>query len=61
MGHANVGTGSEPRFHGIAVNKYFDPTAEKGKEVRNVYDVLGPRELKVLTLADVWHRAAGDD
>jgi len=61
VGHANIGTGSEPRFHGIAVNKYFDPTAEQGKEARDVYEVLGPRELKVLTLADVWHRAAGDE
>ena len=59
VGHANIGTGSEPRFHGIPVNAYYDPTAGKGGKTRGVYDALGPRELRVLTLADVWHRAAG--
>ena len=54
VGHANIGTGSEPRFHGIAVNALFNPIIGKNQEA---YDQLDTRELMALTLADVWNLA----
>ena len=56
VGHANIGTGSEPRFHGIAVNALFNPVTGKNQEA---YDQLDTRELTALTLADVWNLATG--
>ena len=52
VGHANVGTGSEPRFHGIAVNNLFNRGTGKPQEA---YDQLDTRELMALTLADNWN------
>ncbi|HEX8031881.1 MAG TPA: alkaline phosphatase family protein, partial [Vicinamibacterales bacterium] len=54
VGHANVGTGSEPRFHGIAVNTLFNRATGKSQEA---YNRLDTRELMALTLADVWNLA----
>ena len=54
VGHANIGTGSEPRFHGISVNALFNRITGKSQEA---YDQLDTRELMVLTLADVWNLA----
>ena len=54
VGHANVGTGSEPRFHGIAVNTLFNRATGKSQEA---YNGLDTRELMALTLADVWNLA----
>lgn len=56
VGHANIGTGSEPRFHGIAVNALFNPVTGKNQEA---YDQLETRELMTLTLADAWNLATG--
>ena len=52
VGHANIGTGSDPRFHGIVVNTLFNRATGKSQEA---YDQLDTRELMALTLADQWN------
>ena len=52
VGHANIGTGSDPRFHGIVVNTLFNRATGKSQEA---YDQLDTRELMALTLADSWN------
>ncbi len=52
VGHATVGTGSDPRLHGIAVNNVFNRVTGKSQQA---YDRLDPRELMALTLADIWN------
>lgn len=54
VGHANIGTGSEPRIHGIVVNTLFNRTTGKRQEA---YDQLDTRELQALTVADAWNVA----
>ena len=54
VGHANIGTGSDPRFHGIVVNNLFNRATGKWQEA---YDQLDTRELMALTLADQWNLA----
>jgi hypothetical protein len=52
VGHANLGTGSEPRLHGLVVNNLFNRVTGKPQEA---YNGLDPGELMALTLADVWN------
>lgn len=52
VGHATIGTGTDPRFHGIVVNNLFNRTTGKPQEA---YDQLDTRELMALTLADQWN------
>jgi hypothetical protein len=52
VGHANLGTGAEPRTHGLVVNNLFNRVAGKSQEA---YDKLNPGEMMALTLADVWN------
>ena len=52
VGHANLGTGAEPRVHGLVVNNLFNRVTRKAQEA---YDALNPGELMALTLADVWN------
>jgi hypothetical protein len=52
VGHANLGTGSEPRVHGLVVNNLFNRVTGKSQEA---YNLLDPGELMALTLADVWN------
>ena len=52
VGHATIGTGSDPRIHGITVNNLFNRVTGKSQEA---YDQLDTRELMALTLADVWN------
>lgn len=52
VGHANLGTGTEPRVHGLVVNKLFNRVAGKFQEA---YDGLNPGEMMALSLADVWN------
>ena len=52
VGHANIGTGSDPRFHGIVVNNLFNRGTGKEQEA---YAGLDTRELMALTLADQWN------
>ena len=51
-GHANIGTGSEPRYHGMAVNSLFNRTTGRPQEAFNQLDT---GELMALTLADQWN------
>lgn len=52
VGHANLGTGAEPRVHGLVVNKLFNRVSGKFQEA---YDGLNPGEMMTLSLADVWN------
>lgn len=52
VGHATIGTGTDPRIHGITVNNLFNRLTGKSQPS---YDALDPRELMALTLADVWN------
>ena len=52
VGHATVGTGADPRIHGITTNTLFNRVTGKDQQA---YDKLDPRELMALTLADIWN------
>jgi len=52
LGHASIGTGADPRLHGIVLNTLFDEV--KGRS-QSPYPDKSPRNLMVLTLADVWN------
>ncbi len=52
VGHANLGTGAEPRIHGLVVNNLFNRVTGKAQEA---YNGLDPGEMMALTLADVWN------
>jgi hypothetical protein len=54
VGHATLGTGTDPRVHGQVVNNVFNRVTNKSQPA---YDGLDPRELMALTLADVWNVA----
>jgi hypothetical protein len=54
VGHATIGTGSDPRFHGITVNNLFNRVTGKPQEA---YNALDTQELMALTLADTWNLA----
>jgi hypothetical protein len=54
VGHATIGTGSDPRFHGITVNSLFSRVAGRSQPA---YAGLDPGELMALTLADRWNLA----
>jgi hypothetical protein len=51
-GHASLGTGAEPRIHGLVANRIYNRVTGKDQEA---YDHLDPGELYALTLADVWN------
>ncbi len=54
VGHANLGTGAEPRTHGLAVNYLFNRVTGTSQEA---YHELDPGEMMALTLADTWNIA----
>lgn len=54
VGHATIGTGADPRIHGITVNNLYNRVTGRSQQA---YDKLDPRELMALTLADVWNLA----
>jgi len=54
VGHATLGTGTDPRIHGLVVNNLFNRVTGKPQES---YDALDPGELMALTLADTWNLA----
>jgi hypothetical protein len=56
VGHATIGTGADPRFHGITVNNLFNAVTGKPQPA---YEGLDPRELMALTLADTWNIVTG--
>jgi hypothetical protein len=52
VGHATVGTGTDPRIHGLAANNLFSRITRRPQPA---YNALDPSELMALTLADVWN------
>src|ERR1051326_7837531 len=52
LGHATIGTGADPRVHGIVVNTAFDRI---GGRPQSPYPGMSPRSLMALTLADLWN------
>ena len=54
IGHATLGTGTDPRVHGLVVNQLFNRVTGKPQEA---YDRLNPGELMALTFADEWNIA----
>lgn len=52
VGHATIGTGTDPRIHGITVNNLYNRVTGKSQQA---FDKLDPRELMALTLADIWN------
>ncbi len=52
LGHATIGTGADPRVHGIVVNTAFDRFTGKPQ---SPYPGMSPRALMALTLADLWN------
>lgn len=54
VAHATLGTGADPKVHGLAVNNLFNRVTGKPQEA---YDGLDPRELMALTLGDLWNIA----
>jgi hypothetical protein len=54
VGHATVGTGTDPRIHGLAANNLFNRVTGRPQPA---YEALDPGELMALTLADVWNLA----
>jgi arylsulfatase A-like enzyme len=53
VGHATVGTGADPRVHGLAANTLFNRHAPAATGLRPAH----PGELMTPTLADVWNLA----
>jgi hypothetical protein len=54
IGHATLGTGTDPRVHGLVVNQLFNRVTGTPQES---YFALDPGELMALTVADVWNVA----
>jgi len=52
LGHATIGTGTDPRLHGIVVNTAFDSISGKPQ---SPYPGMSPGTLMALTLADLWN------
>ena len=52
VGHATIGTGADPRVHGLVANELFNRATGKPQLA---YNGLDPSELMALTLADVWN------
>ena len=52
VGHATIGTGTDPRVHGITVNNLFNRVTGK---FQPAYEGLDPTELMSLTLVDAWN------
>ncbi len=52
LGHASIGTGADPRVHGIVLNTAFDRITGKPQDP---YPGKSPRNLMALSLADLWN------
>jgi hypothetical protein len=51
-GHTTIGTGADPRVHGIAGNGYYDRA--RGREA-TLFEGLSPQNVMVLGIADLWN------
>jgi hypothetical protein len=54
VGHATIGTGTDPRIHGLASNTVFNRATGKPQPA---YLGLDPGELMALTIGDLWNLA----
>jgi predicted AlkP superfamily pyrophosphatase or phosphodiesterase len=54
-GHATIGTGTDPRFHGINANAVFDSRSGKSD---GPFKGMSPSTFMVLSLADHWNLAS---
>jgi hypothetical protein len=54
VGHANIGTGTEPRIHGQSSNTVFNYVANRAQPA---YWELDPSELSALAIGDLWNIA----
>jgi Type I phosphodiesterase / nucleotide pyrophosphatase len=54
VGHTTIATGTDPRFHGITGNNFYDRA--RGERVE-LYAGMRPQAVMALTLADVWQFA----
>ncbi len=52
LAHASIGTGADPRLHGIVLNTLFNRLSGRAL---SPYPDKSPRNLMVLTLADLWN------
>jgi len=52
LAHASIGTGADPRLHGIVLNTLFD---RWNGRAQSPYPDKSPRNLMALTLADLWN------
>jgi Type I phosphodiesterase / nucleotide pyrophosphatase len=52
LGHASIGTGADPRVHGIVANTFFDGISGKPQ---STYPGMAPNYLMAFTLADLWN------
>jgi predicted AlkP superfamily pyrophosphatase or phosphodiesterase len=52
VGHATIGTGADPRVHGLASNTVFNRATGKAQPA---YLGLDPGELMALTIGDLWN------
>lgn len=52
LGHATIGTGTDPRVHGIVVNSAFDRISGQPQDP---YPDMSARNLMMLSLADLWN------
>lgn len=53
-GHATIATGTDPRFHGISANAFFD---RRSGEAMGPYPEMSPSAYMVPTLTDHWNLA----
>lgn len=51
-GHTTIGTGADPRVHGIAGNGYYDRA--RGREA-TLFEGLSPQNVMALGIADLWN------
>jgi Type I phosphodiesterase / nucleotide pyrophosphatase len=54
VGHSTISTGADPSIHGIPTANLYDRLHQKRY---NLFTGLQPRDLMVMTLADVWQLA----
>ncbi len=51
-GHTTIGTGADPRLHGVAGNGFYDRA--RGRSA-TLFEGLSPKNVMVLGLADLWN------
>jgi hypothetical protein len=54
VGHASISTGTDPRFHGVTGNNFYDRSRSRRQDL---FAGMVPQVLMALTLSDVWQMA----